>query len=311
MRCLFVFSLPVKYNGATASNRENEMSRIGWRAAIVVSLALVFMLAVEATSARLKSPTYDEQGYIARGYAYVKLGDRHMLIGTPMMLNAWNALPLLSLPDVNLETDHSTWEGTDFHDVSARFLWEGGNDASQIMFWARVPTMILSLLLAATAYRWARELYGPRAGWLALFLTVLSPNILAHGRLATTDLGLTFFFFLATYRLWRYLERRTWGNLAWAGVALGLSQGTKFSALLIAPVWVAIGVAWVLLGGRKVGGSWLQRMLSLALAGVGMIALGFFVLWATYGFEVAPVTVAVYRCQRRRTFANGWTSLGG
>jgi hypothetical protein len=266
------------------------MQKTGWRAAVVVALALALMFALEATSARLKSPTYDEQGYIARGYAYVKLNDRHILIGTPMMLNAWNALPLLALPDVNLETDHPTWEGTDFHDVGSHFLWESGNDVDQVVFWARVPTMILSLLLAATVYRWARELYGPRAGWLALFLAILSPNVLAHARLATTDLGLAFFFFLATYRLWRYLEAQTWTNLAWAGVALGLLQGTKFSALLIAPVWVAIGAAWLFAGERQEGESWPRRALSLALAGVGMIAIGFFVLWATYGFEMAPLT---------------------
>ncbi len=266
------------------------MPKTGWRTALAVALALALMLALEVTSARLKSPTFDEQGYIARGYAFVKLGDRHILIGTPMMLNAWNALPLLLLPDVHLDTDHPTWEGTDFHDVSAHFLWDSGNDVDQAMFWARMPTMILSLLMAATAYRWARELYGPRAGWLALFLTVLSPNVLAHARLATTDLGLAFFFFLATYRLWRYLEARTWANLAWAGVALGLLQGTKFSALLIAPVWLAVGGAWAIFGEREAGESWLRRAISLALAAVGMVVIGFAVLWATYGFEVAPVT---------------------
>lgn len=266
------------------------MQKTGWRTAVVVALALAIMLALEVTSARLKSPTYDEQGYIARGYAYVKLGDKHILIGTPMTLNAWNALPLLLLPDVRLETDHPTWEGTDFHDVGAHFLWESGNDVDQVVFWARVPTMILSLLLAATVYRWARELYGPWAGWLALFLAILSPNMLAHARLATTDLGLALFFFLATYRLWRYLEAQTWANLAWAGVALGLSQGTKFSALLIAPVWIAIGAARVFFGKRRESGSWLHRALSLALAGAGMVVIGFLVLWATYGFEIAPLT---------------------
>jgi len=265
------------------------MQKHSWRAAFFLALALATMFALEVSSARLKSPTYDEQGYIARGYAYVKLGDRHILIGTPMMLNAWNALPLLLLPDVRLETDHPTWEGTDFHDVGSHFLWESGNDVDRVTFWARVPTMILSLLLAATVYRWARELYGPRAGWLALFLTVLSPNLLAHARLATTDLGLAFFFFLATYRLWRYLEAQTWGNLIWAGVALGLCQGTKFSALLIVPVWAAIGAAWIFSGGRREGDSWFRRAFSLALAGVGMAIVAFFTLWATYRFEIAPV----------------------
>lgn len=60
----------------------------------------------------------------------------------------------------------------------------------------------------------------------------------------------------------------------WAGVALGLSQGTKFSALLIAPVWVAVGAAWVFFGERAVGESWPRRALSLA--GAGMAASGWY-----------------------------------
>jgi hypothetical protein len=269
--------------------RGTQKRRTDWREAAFVALALVLMFALEVSSARVKSPTYDEPFYLTRGYAFVKMGDRHILTGAPLPLTAWNGLPLLLLPDLNLETDHPTWEGSDFHDVSEHFLWESGNDVDALMLLARLPTMVLSLLLAAAAHRWARELYGRRAGWLALFLAVLSPNLLAHARLASVDLGMTAFFFLACYRFWRYLEAPTRSNLLWAGVALGLSQGTKFSALLIFPIWAAVGAGHLFLKRAEGGESLPRRAASLALAGAGMALIGFLTLWATYGFELAPL----------------------
>lgn len=269
--------------------RGTQKRRTDWREAVGVALALVLMFALEVSSARVKSPTYDEPFYLTRGYAFVKTGDRHILTGAPLPLTAWNGLPLLLLPDLNLETDHPTWEGADFHDVSEHFLWESGNDVDAVMFLARLPTMVLSLLLAATAHRWARELYGRRVGWLALFLAVLSPNLLAHARLTSVDLGMTAFFFLACYRFWRYLEAPTRANLLWAGVALGLSQGTKFSAPLIFPIWAAVGAGYLFLKRSAGGESLPRRTASLALAGAGMALIGFLTLWATYGFGLAPL----------------------
>ncbi|MCD6289006.1 MAG: glycosyltransferase family 39 protein, partial [Anaerolineae bacterium] len=76
------------------------------------------------------------------------------------------------------------------------------------------------------------------------FLYTLSPNILAHARLSTTDLGMALATFLATYAVWRYVQRPSWGRLLFVGVASGLAIVSKHSALIL-PIALP-GIAFVL-----------------------------------------------------------------
>ena len=280
----------------------------------IATLLLLLSFGLQVGSARLKAPTYDEQGYVARGYAFVKLGDLHIRIGTPVGLNALNALPLLSLPGVRLPVDSPSWSGTDFHPIAQQFMWHANPNADQILFLSRVPTMYLTLLLCVFVYRWAKELYGPKptatwAGLLALALCALDPNIIAHGRLATTDLGSAALMFIAAYWAWRFLRVPSWRNLALTGVTVGLAQASKFSALLHLPI---LGLVFVLrafasmpfalsLPGYSGLGSasgidhrsgpqrWWDKLGWLLLSGVLIGAVAFMTLWAVYGFQLAPI----------------------
>jgi hypothetical protein len=262
---------------------------------------LGMLFGLQVMSARLKSPTYDEQAYIARGYAFVRLGDLHIRIGTPILLNALNALPLLGLPDVRLPLDKASWTETDFHAIGEQFMWEVNGNADQILFLARVPTMLLALLMAAFVYRWARELFGTWSGLLALALCALDPNIIAHGRLATTDLGSTALLFIATYWAWRLLRSPSWRNLLACGAFFGLAQATKFSALLFGPILGLLFLSRVLVplpftlrrrppGDVGRGQSWWQRLWWVSVAGVLVLVVAYLALWAAYGFQVGPIS---------------------
>jgi hypothetical protein len=206
----------------------------------LAALLLCLSFGLQVTSAARKAVTYDEHSYIAAGYAYVKLGDQHIITGAPILLNALSALPLLALPDVRLPVDDPSWAGTDFHPISEHFLWDVNDNTDQIVFLARVPIMLLELLLLAFCYRWARELFGVWGGLLSLALAALDPNLIANGRIAATDLGSAALLFIATYWLWRLLRRPSWGHLLAAGVALGLAQATKFSALIFLPIYALL-----------------------------------------------------------------------
>ena len=276
------------------------------RALWIATALLALCFGVQVMSARLKSPTYDEQGYIARGYAYVSpqtRGDLHIRIGTPVGLNAWNALPLLVLPDLRLPVESPSWSGTDFHPIAERFLWHVNPNADQIVFLDRLPTMALTLLMAAFVFRWARALYGPWGGLLAVLLCALDPNLIAHGRLATTDLGSTALMFLTTYWAWRFAVVPRWRFLVATGLSLGLAQVTKFSALAYLPIlagvlflraWTQMPFALTFAGhspleriqGRQ---RWWSKLFWLGVSGVLICVLAGMAIWAVYGFEVGPV----------------------
>ena len=96
---------------------------------------------------------------------------------------------------------------------------------------------LFSIVGGLAVFAWSRRLYGTWGGLLSLTLWVFCPNILAHARLITSDLGSTALGVAATYVFWRYLQQPSWRWAAAAGVMLGLAQLTKFSMLLLYAVW--------------------------------------------------------------------------
>lgn len=266
----------------------------------LAALALWLMFTLALTSLRDDSPTFDEQGFLVRGLAYLRGeangGSRIIRVGHPLGLNALNAALLVDDPAVRLPSDDPSWRETNFHRPAELFLWEIGNDVQRTMFLARVPTLWLGLLLAAVGGRWAREMvagWGVRcassrwAGLIALVLLTLDPNILAHTRLVTTDLGLAAGAVLAGYTLWRFLRRPSWVAAVVAGAGLGLLQNTKFTALLFVPLFgLLMALAfWGYLREKRQPLARLAVMALLVYPGVALLTL-----WATNGFQIGVLT---------------------
>jgi hypothetical protein len=242
----------------------------------------MFFLALN--SLRELSPTFDEQGFLTRGVAYLRGENRHLRVGHPLGLNALNGLFLAFDSSVNLPVDDPSWQGTGFHRPSELFLWEIGNNVERVMFLGRLPTLWLGLLLAALAGRWAAELSGrPAAGLLALALLALDPNILAHMRLATTDLGLAAAALLAAFTLWRYWQRPRWSRALLAGIAFGLLQNTKFTAGLFVLLFALVILA--ALWARRSG----DRRRPLLTFVIWYPLAAFATLWAAYGFQIGAL----------------------
>jgi hypothetical protein len=194
-------------------------------------LAIVFQCVL---SMRVKTVTYDEPNHLVAGYSYLKMGDFSLNWPNPPLISVISATPLLFL-NLKIQTYDPHQSGRLFvHD----FLYVLNDNADQIVFWARIPIIFLSLLLGFFVFRWASELYGIESGLFALLLYAFSPNILAHSRLATTDLGMACFMFLACYRLWKFGSRPSVGNLLLAGLTLGLALISKFSAVFLLPVYL-------------------------------------------------------------------------
>jgi len=207
----------------------------------LAALALLWiMFARMLHAATLLSPVVDEQSHISRGLSVLRAGDLRLRIGHPIGLNSWEALPLALDPTVQLPLDHESWASAAWDRFGEQFLWRVNANPNGIVFRSRVMVMLLALILGALVFRWANEMYGSRAGLLALALVSLDPNILAHGMLATTDLGVTLFMFAATYALWRAMRtsERRW--FIAAGVLAGLALVSKYSALFLVPIFATL-----------------------------------------------------------------------
>ena len=235
------------------------------------------MLGLQVDSARRESATFDEAVHLAAGYRYWRTGSFKLNTEHPPLQKLLSAAPLLlerpPLPaDEKLLIDQSEYARV--------FLYEGPMDADRMLLLGRLPTMLLTVLLAVSA-AWAGRLYfGAPSAIIAVWLCALDPNLIAHGRYVTNDAASALLYFL-TAALWlNYLRAPTWRRALWASLALGLALSAKFSMLLLPPVLLSMLAA-----------QWLLRWHSRRAAGRGLAALIIVcvlaagVLLASYGPE--------------------------
>jgi len=83
---------------------------------------------------------------------------------------------------------------------------------------------------------WARKLFGSKGGALSLFLFAFCPLVMAHARLATTDMAAACTFFAATFGLWNLFRRPTLLGTFGAGILIGIALLSKYSTILLIPI---------------------------------------------------------------------------
>lgn len=243
--------------------------------AAVVGL-LGAMLALMWRPMQEESDTLDEPVFLAAGYSYW-LGHRHTFnVEHPPLLQLWSALPLLGMPvnlppnaeqyfDYRLHPPQSlTWKH-EFEDsaklfphpiafynypvieaglFARRLLFHPFNNAAALLFWSRFMQALVTLAAGLVIFFWARALSNDAGGVLALATWVFNPLALAFGHLVLTDPGMALALPLAVWTLARFLESPTWPRTLIAGLATGLALATKFTALLLVPIFGTLLVLW-------------------------------------------------------------------
>ncbi len=211
--------------------------------ALIVATSFIFMLG----AARGDSAIMDELAHIPAGYSYVRYLDYRLNPEHPPLVKILSGLPLL-FAGVNFPVNQPAWQ-TELNgqwQAGAQFLYESGNNPETILLLARIGPMLLTLGLIVLTYYWARELIGRWWALLPAAMLGFSPTILAHGHYVTTDIGAAFGILLAHYTFVRALTRPTRSRVIWAGIGFGIAQLMKFSAVLLAPSFVAVAaVVWI------------------------------------------------------------------
>jgi hypothetical protein len=159
--------------------------------------------------------------------------------------------------------------------------------------------VFLTLGLALVGYRLAYQMWGRQSATLASLFILFDPNVMAHGRYSTTDLGGTTFLFLAVWLLWRLwrVDGWDWRRWLWAALGLGLAFGSKLSTLVFVPILALMALLPLYNETRRVStavaspihnpkpfGSGLRRIAQLGTAGLASIL----VVWALFAFEWKP-----------------------
>ena len=185
----------------------------------------------------MENPTVDEVVHLPAGVTYWQKGTFRLYHHNPPLVRMVAALPVICLgnPVTGPAYEQDSWTiarsfTVDF--LSDFCLLSNADRYFDLFRLARMVMPLFSMLGGLVVFDWSRRLYGNRGGLLSLCLWVFCPNILAHCRLITTDVGSTALGVAATFVFWLYLRSPSWPKAMAAGVMLGLAELTKFSMLL-------------------------------------------------------------------------------
>jgi hypothetical protein len=245
------------------------------------ALLLGLFFAQAMTSVPRLSITFDEDLHISTGYSVLRTGDLRLVEDHPPLIGHLMSWPLLLSPQIPEPKEIPAWADGDRRlFVRNEIWWHIPIDSWVIP--PRIPVCWLSMLLGAVLFRWASDWFGAQAGLVALALFTFDPNILAHGTLATLDLGVACFVFVAMFGVQRLLRRPNWRNLTTGGILLGLALGAKVSGIIVLPVSVGLMVLWGLRYRRT---AWLGTLLARLSLYLGT---AFLTLWAVHLFSFGP-----------------------
>ena len=259
---------------------------------IFAVLLVLLMLILATISQRQESAIMDEVAHIPAGYSYLTQKDMRLNPEHPPLLKDLSAIPLLFIKGINFPNQLKSWtsEVNSQWDFGFKFLYESGNDADKIIFWSRIPMLLLLILLSFFIYRWTKELYGKIPALLALFFFTFCPTFLAHGRYVATDVGAAFAFFFASYFFIKWIKNQNGKNLFWAGIAFGVAQLIKFSLVLLVPFFGILILIWIYIRWRETKQFW-KTFFSHILKFLLIIIIGFLLVYPVYMFHVANYPV--------------------
>ncbi len=218
----------------TADRSLPAAARVVWPWVVVLAAAGFGLIAI-ADQAHQLSATYDEVTYLKVGARWWRTGEQTEItrMGSPLSFWKIQQTPTLWLID---------------HLGDPAWIDDPITHQARLLPWIRIGAAWIWLAGLGLVAGWARRWYGDRAMALAAALFALSPNLLAHGALATMELPVVVASAAMLACFVRFLgsRRRPW---LWASAALGgLAFSCKFTTVLIPPIFAVI---WAIDAARR------------------------------------------------------------
>jgi 4-amino-4-deoxy-L-arabinose transferase-like glycosyltransferase len=194
----------------------------------LTALAVLSGLALLADASMQSSATYDEVAYLRVAARWWRTGDQTEItrMGSPLTFWKLQQVPVLWLLD---------------HLGRSEWVDDPIGHQRRLLPLVRLGSLWIWLMALTLTTAWSRASYGPKAMVLAAWLFALSPNLIAHGSLATMELPLvaattaTFWFF------WRFMASKRWPWFWAAAAVCGVAFSCKYTAILFPPI---LAVVW-------------------------------------------------------------------
>lgn len=277
--------LPAGSQDSTPATPDREPFWTRRRVGLAVLLILVAHLTLAVRSLVEENPTIDEVIHLPAGITYWQTGRFGLYHHNPPLIKMVAALPVIGMRGVEVPYEAPSWSNEPQNKAQFAHEFQQLNAPNYFELFARSRLImpLFSVLGGLVIFVWSSRLYGPGGGLLSLALWSFCPNILAHCRLVTTDVGSASFGVFATYLFWRWLKRPTWLRAVIVGIGLGLAQLSKFSMILLYGLWPLLGVLSLFLESER--GQIARRAVQGVVQGLVIFAISVAVINIGYGFE--------------------------
>jgi len=206
---------------------------------VAAGLLLLFMAVLAGGAALRESVTIDEVAHIGAGVSYLQKLDLRLNEEHPPLPKLLAALPLV-LRGTRADYSHISWTISDKFFTAYVGQWVFGeslltkwNDPVTTLAWARVPMLLLTLVLGWVVYAYARRLGGSWGGLICLSVFVSTPAFLAFAPIVHTDMAVTLFTLLTLWRFADVWQDPTRKNVAIFALALAGALLSKFTAVFL------------------------------------------------------------------------------
>ena len=261
------------------------MNKSRFIAIAILATQFILMLA----SSWNDSAIMDEMAHIPAAYSYVSQMDYRLNPEHPPLIKDLAGLPLLFFRP-NFPTDVKSWtkDNNGQWTQGAIFLYESGNNPDKIIFWSRIPIMLLSVFFGWLIFSFIRKRYNDKIALMTLAFFAFSPTVLAHSRFVTTDLAAAFGFFIGIIGLVMFLEKPTLKMAVITGILFGIAQLLKFSLILLIPIFLIIILIWFFVEKSYYRGIIKFPFFILQILGktILIFAVGGVVIYGVYAFHV-------------------------
>ena len=248
-----------------------------WTGVLLLFALVLLAIYRSHLGTRLDSFTVDEPYHIVAGASYVRTGDFRLNPEHPPLMKLWLGA---SMPEsFKLRPFRPLNEKVEERDFTEESVFYD-NDAAAVQHRARLSLWIYHglLLLCFGLLMWRAVGLAWAAGALAYL--AIEPSVGAHLPLAMTDLSLALTLGIPVVAAAIAVSTWSWRWVAVLGVAIGLTLGSKHSAL---PGLLGVGLvcfaAAVCVRTGNARRTILTRLMKLAAAGL----IGWALLWAQYG----------------------------
>ncbi len=266
-----------------AQNLYNKLKKINL---FIYYLAIILLITPLMIWSMLgDSVTVDEVSHIASGYSYVETQDYRLNPEHPPLLKVLSGLSMKALDskiNLNFDTNSPNWEVNPNQQwfMGQEFLFKSGNPTDLMVFFARIPNVIIFLILVwYVIYSVYHHTKSKKIALLSGIFTAFSPNIIAHSRLVTTDTISTLSFIMIADWFSRYLKNSSTKNILILSLVLVFGMLSKFSIVMLFPLFILIWLIYNYLYYKKM---FLQRFILAIKHSLIFVVIMFFGISLVY-----------------------------